>query len=817
MLLRVLYRSLLRSARVYDAHPWNRAHLFSEPAIRSRLPAIEWYLDSSPCQHLVRTAFRQPLPSSPSPPDSLPRRLSSAFAVLRALRVHDYRLRMAAPSASTMSGSSSSSSSPYALESVGYDEGDGEGEEGGEGGEGEGEGDEFDDVDDEAAIASEAEALLDSTEFDSSEASLLRSALSHFSGHVQLLSLPHSSAPVLRLTLNNSRQRDGEDVDDSGRMGGAARVTAGDEGGGGKVVAVRAKQREIQVDEEGEGEEEEAAEREDEEDEAKLEEDLADLHLAALAEAKVDDATLLALHPFTPPQLSTLHDRHARLAALLTAAEPVVEEVDEAVGWFLAPDSDCPRHLRLTCEDYHRVLHHWMDRQEEFGMQDSRGGEGDEADEAHQQQQRREEEEEEEEEDDDEEEDEYEAREEAQSRLRLHAFIRMKESGYVLKRSLVKRLLKEANREGGTIIAMVLLRETAFGRLPDVDAATRAQRLAPFHAVVRGEHVKWDAAIPCPAPQLTGASTPPVPYLEAAGSDSARAEVEEQQTVRAQLLADGPLLELVIEASADVYYTDDVRTSYPDALSTDALDQPPTPTSAYLAPLTPHSSPSSLSHLGVELFSLFLLHSIPFTRRSTVSSLLYVANELQLPSLASLVLSKAHRDGLRITTSLLDNLTTIACNANHLHLALHTLTLHPSLHLPPPSAHTFATVFNLAMYGDEKAVDAAVVDRWARERGLTLKGWGVGEGEGDGVQAGRGGGRPALMFALLEEAARVGVRGEEVVREAQLVISREIVRSMKHKLRDIGQWIRAREEDAEEDDEDEDADEEDDDDNNDRR
>ena len=91
--LRVLYKSLLRAARVYDQHAWSRAQLFAEPAMRSalipsahsrallveheqrthprcvllccscrtRLPSIEWYLGNDSCVQLVRSAFRDPL------------------------------------------------------------------------------------------------------------------------------------------------------------------------------------------------------------------------------------------------------------------------------------------------------------------------------------------------------------------------------------------------------------------------------------------------------------------------------------------------------------------------------------------------------------------------------------------------------------------------------------------------------------------------------------------------------------------------------------------------------------------------------------
>ena len=732
-MLRVLYKSLLRAARVYDAHPWNRAHLFAEPAIHRHLPSIDWYLGTSPCQHLVRTAFRQPPPSSPSPSPSpspsqlLPQRLSAGFAVLRALRSNDFQAKLDRASGSPFSDLSGASTSASALDRDGFGQ---EGEE-------EEEDEEFEEEeDDEESIASEAEALLESTEYESTEASILRSALSHF-GQVQLLSAPSSPAQVLKLTLH-ARPKDGDSAGED--AGGGLRLNTGE--GDRRLLAMRQKQREIQAEED---EEEEGVEGEEEDDEARLEEDLADLHLAAHVEAKVDDATLLALHPFIPPQLSALHDHHARLQSLLTAPAPDEDEVDEAVHWFLAPDSDCPRHLRLTCEDYHRVLNHWMDRRE-YSMEEDEEEEVAQPEAQQQQPQEGTQETEEVDEDEDEDDEESRAREEAQSRLRLRLFIRMKESGYAMKRSLVKRLLKEASREGGAMMAMVLLRETAFGRLPasaDVDATLRVQRLRPFDAAMRGEHVDWD--VPISAPRRAEVDHfPLVPHVKAGSRDSAHAEDDELQSSRKQLLADGPLLELVIDASADAYYTDDVRASYPDALMTVVLDQPPTPSSAYLAPLTPSTSPSSLPHVAVELFSLMLLHSIPFTRRSTVTSLLYVSNELQLPSLASLVLLKAHHDGIRISPPLLNNLITIACNSSHLHLALHTLTLYTTLHLPLPSAQTFSTIFNLAVYGQERVIDAGVVDKWARGRGLVMTGWGGGGRTGRTAVGGEGGPRSCL-------------------------------------------------------------------------
>ena len=778
VLHRVLYRSLLRAAKVYDVAGWSRTHLFAEPAIRQRLPSIEWFLGNSSCQQLIRHAFRHPtqpiqvttqqhpqrhslpflIPSlTPSSPaccvpfpacQSVQERLTSAFAVLRSLRSKSYLVQL-------------QSSAPSSASESAYDDEDDEGSF-----------DLYEDEDEETAIASEAEALLDSADFDNSdEASLLHSALSHF-GAVQLISSPHATTgPVLQLTLRarNAEGGDGTQI--------AHALTPP------LLPSIRQKQRDLPLDEEWDEDEEE---ENDVEEEQRREAELADLHLTALTEAKADDFTLLSLHPFTSSELSSLHEQHSRLQAALMSAEVNEDEVDEAMSWFLASDAGVPRHLRLTNEDYHRILHHWMDR-EDYVMEEEEGEEEESGSQAVDG--------EEEEGEDDEEEDErsHEAREEEQSRLRLLLFARMKDSGYGMKRELVKRLMKEARREGGTTMALVLLRETAFGRLPpSAPSKLRRDKLKHFHSAMRGEHIEWE---------VNARTTPPRKSEPLLTMTTEPTETDEElqvdavigSSLRQDLLSDGPLLEMVIEASADQFYTEAVKESYPDALSIIARDRPPTPTSAHYFPLTPSTSPSALPHLALDLFSLMELHSIPFTRRSTVISLLYVCNELQLPTLASLVLRKAKADAIPLTSSLIDNLITIACNSYHLHLALQALTWYRPLKLEPPIT-SFATLFNFALYGEKAVVDFQIVDRWARGRGLVMQGWEGVDGEG-------GGGRSALLFALLEEAHRVGLGAAGVVREAQLVVSRELVRSMKEQLRDIGQWIQKRENGEEEEDE----------------
>ena len=502
--------------------------------------------------------------------------------------------------------------------------------------------------------------------------------------------------------------------------------------------------------------------------------ELFDLHLEALAELKADDSTLLALHPFPPTDLTALHEQHGRLQLAL-ARPPRADdsEVSEVVEWFLAPDAGVPRYLRLTGEDYHRIFHYWLDVSQ--GEELLRRPDGDDEEEG-------------EEDEEDEDDEAYAWEEQRQVLLRLQLFARMKEAGYTMRRELVRRMLPSREANIGPYMAMVLLRETAWGRLPRTPTPTasteRSPRMAAFDAAMRGEQIDWSVNT-----LTAGSGSKPLVSLTSA-VDAIPFSPPAADDLHAQLLADGPLLEMVIDASADDSYVDAVRDTYPEVLSMMTREQLPNPMSAAFYPLTPAVVPGGLPHLALELLGLMELHSIPFTRRSTVTALLYVCNELQLPSMAALVVRKAHRDGIPITASLLDNLVTIACNSYHLHLALQALSLMRALRLEAPVS-AYASVFNFATFGEDHVVDIAIIDHWARSRRLVMSGW---EGR-------EGGNRSALVYAVLEEAQRVGLAADEVVREAQLVVSRELVRSMKDQLRDIGQWIRRRE-GGQEDDED---------------
>ena len=618
--------------------------------------------------------------------------------------------------------------------------------------------DEF--MDDDEAIASEAEALLDSADFDSQEASLLRSALSHF-GQVQLVS--GGSVPVLKVTLK-ARTKDGEESEDG--VDAALR-----EAGDAQLSALRQKQREFSLRDEVEvDEEDDGADAEEEE----LERDLAELHLLADAEAKADDATLLALHPFSPSDLTALHSQHERLHAALRAPDVDAMEVMQVVAWFLHAPPACPRYLRLTNEDFHRIALHCMGSSQ--WMSEDAAGEEKTADETTV---------DEDEEDDDGwqgEEEECEAR--AMSPYVTQVFAAMRSSGYEPRRSLLTRALRQAaRREFETERAVVLLRETALGRLPAVDPAVRSARLASLDAAIRGEHVDWDVSAMAATKGGRGKAMKGHPVL-------VEAELARGDSLEAQLLRDGPLLEFAIEAGADRHYTGAVCRTYPEAAFSAFFERPRAPFSAHSMPLTPSSSPTSLPHMSIDLFALMLLHSIPFTRRATVNALHYVCNELQLPSVAALVLLKAHRDGLPLTSSLIDNLVTIAVNSQHLHGALEALSVARAQGVEV-AMDSWVMLFNHCVYAEADAVDVDVVKRWAEGRGLRLMGW----------EQQRGGGRAALMYVLLEEAQRASVSAEELVREAELVISREFVRSMKEGLRDIGQWIRRREQNDEDEDE----------------
>ena len=265
----------------------------------------------------------------------------------------------------------------------------------------------------------------------------------------------------------------------------------------------------------------------------------------------------------------------------------------------------------------------------------------------------------------------------------------------------------------------------------------------------------------CGSPRIKPSSPPPrqseplltLSFVSEVGGHQPAAEVVvappsvDGVELHSALLADGPLLEMVIEASASSFYTEAVRSTYPDVLSAMPCERPVTPTSALYYPLTPSTVPSALPHLALDLLSLMERHSIPFTRRATVSSLLYVCNELQLPSLACLVLRKAHADGLALTSSLIDNAVTIACNSYHLHLALQALTWYRPLKLEAPIA-SFATLFNFALYGERHRGDAQLVHTWAESRGIRMTGWdGEGDGKGEAEDGMRRGGRSALQLS----------------------------------------------------------------------
>ena len=691
-------------------------------------------------------------------------RVKEAFAVLQALRHHSYALHHGAASSRSSSSLSSaqfsqvfgcSAVSPFHSragrlrmdEDEDEDEDDEEDEDEDEAEEDEEEQDEAERMEEEAAALLEAGDLSDHPE----ASSIIRSALSAL-GQVQLMSA--GATPLLRLTLKN---REGEQ--EQGQMTPAA------DGGRSlqeEMEAARARLRQRQQ-QKREGEAAAAAEEMDDEDEddavtrediAEREDDLAQLQLAALTEGKQRDATLLSLHPFTADELQAVQSQHAALTRALSRKQVRDEEVNTALHFFLSPSlsSSAPLWLRLTAEDYHRLFHYWL------GWEDKQ--EADDGDEAAAEMEEQAEDEQQQQDDSG-----------AWSLRHRHAlFSRMKESGYSLKRSLVRRALRTAKSRGGVVEAMVMLRETSVGRLlprpGDVVvqlSSTQQRRMAAFANAMRGVYdLDADMLTVKPPPAKRAASKR---WAAAANSGL--------------LKADAPLLELAIEAAAAEEHTEAVRLSYPARLCSSHLPQPPTALSACSFPLTPASSPTSQPHPSLELFALMLQHELPLTRASTVNWLLYVCDTLQLPDVAAMVVLKAVRDSPQLVTAdLLDVLVTIACNASHLQLALRALQLYSRLNLQPPLA-SYANVVNYALWGPQQTVQEAVVDGWLREQRLRLTGW-------PDV-------RQRLLFGLLEEAEGRGLRGEQVAREAQRIIGRELARSMKDGLREVERFIRMKE------------------------
>ncbi|MCJ1297019.1 hypothetical protein MMC34_008588, partial [Xylographa carneopallida] len=613
-----------------------------------------------------------------------------------------------------------------------------------------------------------------------------------------------------------------------------------------------------------EEDEDEEEEEEDDGDEQQRRFDWETTVLEATNENLQDSHTLLTHYAFTSEQLQLLAEKHEQLAAGLaraqddsSAGEDEVgtnwadakkddkRSVMEALRFFVGGDTlaagSVSWHWRLSVEDCHSAMHQlldweaedmWTEASEEMEEEveeveehkpssqlhasqardaPQQKGEGDTAAAERA------------------EEADFEARIAEYQKLRTHLYARMKEHGYELKPSLVKRLLREAKRHGSSLNALTLLRDTAIGR-----RMREADRTAEANTAASSIHATLDA--------LILGEQPPFPAQPQQSGKRRSGELVEQRRIQAE----APLLELAIEAAADQDYTEAVRSTYPASMAT-ALKEPPTSTAAYIAPLTADNvarqssssssasllSPSSadaptsftaLPHLSLELYALMRQHNLPFSRASTVNALLAVCNELQLSYLAADVAHKALHDlapppststssrsassfrsvaRSRVAVSVLDSLLTIACNCCHVHLALSTLDRWDSTpNARPVDIASYATLLNYALHGPQHTLPIPVITAWAAGRGIHLAtaGW------EDKTEASGGGERQLFVLALLEAAGARGVAADDLVKEAQRAVSKELVRSMRNDMREIGRWINQQmkgwSEEAEEDDDD---------------
>ena len=835
----MLYKNLLRTAHLYDQHSWNRSLLAAEPAIRHLLPSLAFYLSDRSCVDEVRRAFRRPMDEK----ETGHTRVTLGFAALRALNHSSYVRKVEQRQAA------SAEATHERDDEEDEDDEDDEQEE--------------DEEAVEAEIAEEAEALLAAQELDTQEASMLRSALRGLSAlapHHFIHAQPKQTATVLPsatafplLTANALRQRT-EDEEDAVRE---RPIT--------HEQSLRHKQRQARRAEEDEADEDEDDEEDDDGDEQQRRFDWETTVVEASKENLHDPATLLAHYPFTPEQLQLVEERHDQLSMGLARLQDedeseraaVSEEDDrrkvmEAMRFFVGEDSiaagSVPWHWRLSVEDCHSAMHQLLDWEaDDVWAAASEGvdeeGEEEDGEETSDQMQattsleaaRHESDAAEDRDDnaaDEEEEADLDFRLEENQKLRTYLYARMKEHGYELKPSLVKRLLKEAKRNGTALNALTLLRDTAIGRrLRDADRKADGNPTADtiqsmLSALMRGEQPPLTAQSPQPSRKRSG-------------------ELVEQRRIQAE----SPLVELAIEATADADFTEAIHSTYPSGMA-HALRQPPTSNAAFIAPLTTdhaarHVSTNStaallapstaipptpyapLPHLSLELYAVMRLHNLPFTRASTVNALLAVCNEMQLSYLAADVAHKALQDlapapstsssrssassfravaRSRVAVSILDSLVTIACNCCHLHLALATLDRWDgAVNARPIDTPTWATLLNYALHGPQHTLPPAVITSWARGRGIELAvaGW-------DGNEADNGSGRQLLALALIEAAGARGVAGDDLIREAQRAVSKELVRSMRDEMREIGRWINQQmkgewREEADDDDDDDDG------------
>ena len=819
----MLYKNLLRTAQLFDKHPWNRSLLAAEPAIRHLLPSLSFYFSDRSCVDEVRRAFRRPMEAT----ETAHTRASLAFAALRALNHTSYvrkieRRQVAAAETTN------------AREDEDEDEDEDEEEE------------EEDEEAVEQEIAEEAEALLAAQELDTQEASMLRSALrglSALSPHHFIQPQPKQATSVLPtasafplLSTNALRQRT-EDEEDEIRE----RPPTHEQ-------SLRHKQRQARRAEEDEEDEDEDDDEEDDADDQQRRFDWETTVHEASKENLHDPATLLAHYSFTAEQLQLAEEKHEQLAMGLARLQDEgeqsegVEESDEddrrrvidSLRFFVGEDAiapgSVPWHWRLSVEDCHSAMHQlldfeaddtWVDANEELNEEDEDEGEGDTSNQLQatkKAEAAREEDTAVESESDaaaDKEEANLEARIAEYQKLRMYLYACMKEHGYELKPSLVKRLMREAKRNGSALNALTLLRDTAIGRRLREAGRSGDTALAAdsIHAMVSA--------------MIRGEQPPPAAQSQPAGRRRS-GELVEQRRIQAE----APLVELAIEAAADADFTEAVRSTYPAGMAT-ALKQPPTSHAAFIAPLTADSAarhisthsaasllvPSSatvptpytpLPHLSLELYALMRLHNLPFTRASTVNALLAVCNEMQLSYLAADVAHKALQDlapapsasasssrlsassfraiaRSRVAVSVLDSLVTIACNCCHLHLALATLDRWDNTpNARPIDTATYATLLNYALHGPQHTIPPSVTTAWASGRGIQLE---AAEWEGSAAGGSSGSGRQLLVLALIEAAGAKGVAGDDLIREAQRAVSKELVRSMRDEMREIGRWI----------------------------
>ena len=840
----MLYKNLLRTAQLYDQYPWNRSLLAAEPAIRHLLPSLPFYLSDRSSVDEVRRAFRRPMEAT----ETLHTRTSLGFAALRALNHSSYIRKIEHRQATAA----------QRTDQRGENEDDDEDEDQDE-----------EDEDEEAVeleIAEEAEALLAAQELDTQEASMLRSALrglSALSPHhfihaqpKQAVAVSPSATAFPLLSANALRQRP-EDEEDEVRE----RPPTIDQ-------SLRHKHRQSRRTEDEEEDEDEDDDEDDDSDEQQRRFDWETTVLEASKENLHDSDTLLARFPFTAEQLQLVDEKHDQLTIGLARMQDGEESagmdgeddrrtVLAALRFFVGDDTlvagSVPWHWRLSVDDCHSAMHQLLDWEaddvwaEATDVLDAEVEEDDEeaatSNDMHVKKASAADEEQDgtaEEGDseaaDEEEEANLEARIIEYQKLRTYLYARMKEHGYELKSSLVKRLLKEAKRHGSALNALTLLRDTAIGRRmreADRNASTKSAP-DPIHttlsALIRGEQLQLPAQSPQPSKRRSG-------------------DLVEQRRIQAE----APLVELAIEATSDADYTEAVRSTYPAGMAT-ALKQPPVSHAAFIAPLAADSAashafsssttallaPSSavsptpyapLPHLSLELYALMRLHNLPFTRASTVNALLAVCNEMQLSYLAADVAHKALLDlaptlsasssssssrssassfravsRSRVAVSVLNSLVTIACNCCHLHLALATLDRWDNTaNARPVDISTYATLLNYALHGPQHTLPATVTIEWAKGRGIELAaaGW-------DGGRIEEGSGRQLLVLALIEAAGARGVAGDELIREAQRAVSKELVRSMRDEMREIGRWINRQmkgewQEEADEDEDDDDG------------